>query len=98
MMQGPRDSDALGRYLSEIADTHPLSGEREWALSRRIQEGDLEARDELVRANLRFVVSVAKRYQHRGLPLADLVGAGSEGPAYSLGGRIATSPHKRSSW
>jgi RNA polymerase primary sigma factor len=51
----------------------------EQELARRIKEGNLEARDKLVRANLRFVVSVAKQYQNQGLPLADLINEGNIG-------------------
>ena len=71
--------DALGSYLSEIASSTPLSASDEIELARRIKEGDEEARNGLVEANLRFVVSVAKEYQNRGVPLADLVSAGNMG-------------------
>ena len=71
--------DALGSYLSEIAGSTPLSASDEIELARRIKEGDEEARNDLVEANLRFVVSVAKEYQNRGVPLADLVSAGNMG-------------------
>ena len=68
-------------YFEDIAATKskPLSRAREVELSVRIQQGDMQARDELVQANLSFVVWVAKGYQHRGLPLADLIGAGNLG-------------------
>ena len=71
--------DALGSYLSEIASSTPLSASDEIELARRIKEGDEEARNGLVEANLRFVVSVAKEYQNKGVPLADLVSAGNMG-------------------
>ena len=71
--------DALGSYLSEISSSTPLSASAEIELARRIKEGDEEARNGLVEANLRFVVSVAKEYQNRGVPLADLVSAGNMG-------------------
>ena len=78
----PTDGASLASYLREIG-AHPLlSREEEAALARRIADGGddaAEALDALVRANLRFVVSVAKRYQHLGLALADLIGEGNLG-------------------
>ena len=71
--------DTVRSYLADIASTTPLSRERELELAARIREGDTEARDELVQANLLFVVRVAQQYQHRGLPLSDLIGAGNLG-------------------
>jgi len=73
------DSDLVGSYIADICSTKPLSREREVKLAARIQEGDTEARDELVKANLLFVISVARQYQNRGLPLADLISAGNLG-------------------
>ncbi|HSH46769.1 MAG TPA: sigma-70 family RNA polymerase sigma factor, partial [Longimicrobiales bacterium] len=67
------DSDALDHYFREIQDYTPMPREREVELGRRAREGDQEALDELVRANLRFAISEAKRYQNRGLPLEDLI-------------------------
>jgi len=75
---GDRES-TLQLYFDDIADSKPLSRQREVALSARIQDGDLEARDELVQANLFFAIDVAKNYQNRGLPLADLSSAGNVG-------------------
>ena len=69
----------LGTYATDIAVSTPLSREREDALGQRIRQGDLEARNKLVQANLRFVVEVARKYQNQGLPLADLVSAGNLG-------------------
>ena len=66
-------------YFNDITNSKPLSREREVALAARIQQGDLQARDELVQANLRFVVDVAKRFQNRGLPLCELISAGNLG-------------------
>lgn len=66
-------------YLQEIGAEPLLTGEEEMALARRIREGDEAAVERLVSANLRFVVSVAKRYQNRGLPLSDLVNEGNVG-------------------
>lgn len=75
---GDRES-TLRLYFDDIADSKPLSREREVELSARIQDGDQGARDELVQANLRFVIDVAKNYQNRGLPLSDLISAGNVG-------------------
>jgi RNA polymerase primary sigma factor len=71
--------DSLGSYLTEIAGSKPLSGPDEVELARQIKAGDDSARNRLVEANLRFVVSVAKEYQNRGVPLADLISAGNMG-------------------
>ena len=73
------EKNILRLYLDNIADSKPLSREREVELAARIREGDLEARDELVQANLRFVVDIAKNYQNRGLSLSDLISAGNLG-------------------
>ena len=70
---------SVHRYFGDIAASKPLSREREVTLAARIKEGDMEARDELVGANLRFVVDVAKSYQHRGLSLLELISAGNLG-------------------
>ena len=71
--------NTLRSYFDDIATSTPLTREREVELSVRIQEGDIRARDELVQANLRFVIDVAKHYQNRGLSLAALIGAGNLG-------------------
>lgn len=74
--------DRLGsvdRYFRDIAAYPLLSMAEERALSTRIRDGDQEARDALVRANLRFVVTVARRYEHHGVPLADLINEGNLG-------------------
>ena len=73
------EESTLRLYFDDIAESRPLSREREVELSARIQEGHRDARDELVQANLRFVIDVAKNYQNRGLPLADLISAGNVG-------------------
>ena len=73
------EEPSVRRYFDDIAASKPLSREREVALAARIKEGDMEARDELVSANLRFVIDVAKNYQHRGLPLLELISAGNLG-------------------
>ncbi len=74
-----RESQALDRYLQEIAKVPLLSMEEEAELARRIRQGDEEALEKLVKANLRFVVSVAKQYQNQGLPLMDLISEGNLG-------------------
>ena len=73
------DAEVLRRYFQDIEDSRPLSREREVELAERITRGDMEARDELVQANLRFVVDVARQYQNRGLTMAELVSAGNMG-------------------
>lgn len=73
------DQRTLSRYLREIGNIPLLSPEEEVELARRAREGDEEALQELTRANLRFVVSVAKRYQGLGLSLSDLINEGNYG-------------------
>jgi RNA polymerase primary sigma factor len=70
---------SLDRYLSEIGAEPLLAREEEAELARRIRAGDRAALDRLVAANLRFVVSIAKRYRNRGVSLADLVNEGNVG-------------------
>lgn len=70
---------ALKKYLDEIKDTKPLSKEEEAVLAQRIHNGDEKAKQELIKANLKFVVFVAKNYQHRGLDLEDLINDGNIG-------------------
>lgn len=74
-----RESLALDKYLTDIGKIPLLTAEEEAELSRRIKEDDQEALDKLTRANLRFVVSVAKQYQNQGLSLADLINEGNVG-------------------
>ncbi len=71
--------DSLGAYLKKISNIPLLSREEEVALARRIQQGDTEAEHDLVRHNLRYVVSVANRYKGTGLPLLDLINEGNIG-------------------
>jgi len=70
---------SLSRYLEEIGDFEPLNPDREVELAIRIKQDDHTALEELVKANLRFVVSVAKDYQGQGLPLTDLINEGNLG-------------------
>ena len=74
-----RDSASLDKYLQEIGREALLPVEEEVELSQKIRKGDRRALDKLVRANLRFVVSVAKRYQNQGLSLPDLINEGNVG-------------------
>ena len=73
------EESTLRLYFDDIAESKPLSREREVELAAQIQDGDMAARDELVQANLRFVIDVAKNYQNRGLSLSDLISAGNVG-------------------
>lgn len=74
-----RGSLSLDRYLHEIGKEEMISIEREIELAQAIRAGDKKALDELTKANLRFVVSVAKQYQFRGLSLSDLINEGNLG-------------------
>jgi RNA polymerase primary sigma factor len=69
----------VDRYFHEIEDSVGLSSEAEVEMARLIKEGNEEALSKLVKANLRFVVSVAKQYQNLGLPLSDLINEGNMG-------------------
>src|ERR671917_319286 len=74
-----RDSQAVEKYLQEISKISMITPEEETVLAQRIKMGDQRALDKLVQANLRFVVSVAKQYQHQGLSLSDLINEGNLG-------------------
>lgn len=74
-----RESASLDKYLQEIGKYELISVEEEVELARRIKKGDQEAIEKLIRANLRFVVSVAKQYQNQGLSLPDLINEGNLG-------------------
>lgn len=74
-----RESIALDKYLQEIGQEELLSVEEEIELAQRIKKGDRKALDKLTKANLRFVVSVAKQYQNQGLSLPDLINEGNLG-------------------
>jgi RNA polymerase primary sigma factor len=73
------DRDILDQYLFEVSQTPLLTPQQEMAIARLVQGGDAEAMQELIKRNLRFVISVAKKYQNRGLPLSDLIGEGNLG-------------------
>jgi RNA polymerase primary sigma factor len=74
-----RESESLEKYLQEIGRVEMISPEEEVKLGRLIKAGDQEAIDKLTKANLRFVVSVAKQYQNQGLALPDLINEGNLG-------------------
>jgi RNA polymerase primary sigma factor len=69
----------LDHYFKEIRNNKPLSRDEESLLMTRIRNGESEARDILIKANLRFVVGVSRNYQHQGLPLCDLINEGNLG-------------------
>ncbi|MDB4127673.1 RNA polymerase sigma factor RpoD/SigA [bacterium] len=75
-----KESDSILRvYMNEIAKTDLLTIGEELELAERIKDGDSEARDHMIRANLRLVVKIAKDYSNYGLPLADLISEGNMG-------------------
>jgi RNA polymerase primary sigma factor len=74
-----RDTPSLDKYLQEIGRVELISPEDEVILARKIKAGDNEALKKLVKANLRFVVSVAKQYQNQGITLPDLINEGNLG-------------------
>ena len=74
-----RESQSLEKYLQEIGKVELISPEEEVKLAERIKQGDQRALDRLTKANLRFVVSVAKQYQNQGLSLPDLINEGNLG-------------------
>jgi RNA polymerase primary sigma factor len=74
-----RENLSLDKYLHEIGKMELITAEEEVDLARRIHKGDLNARDRLINANLRFVVSVTKQYQHQGLSLPDMINEGNLG-------------------
>ena len=73
------ERDILDQYLYEVSSYPLLKGTQEFDLARLIRKGDQDALQELVTRNLRFVISVAKKYQNRGMPLIDLIGEGNVG-------------------
>jgi RNA polymerase primary sigma factor len=74
-----RESQSLEKYLQEIGRVQLITPEEEVALAVKIKQGDQKALDRLTKANLRFVVSVAKQYQNQGLSLSDLINEGNLG-------------------
>ena len=74
-----RENESLEKYLQEISREEMISPEEEVELAQRIRKGDRRALERLTKANLRFVVSVAKQYQNQGLSLSDLINEGNVG-------------------
>ena len=74
-----RETASLDKYLSEIGRENLITAEEEVTLARKIKKGDTKALEKLTKANLRFVVSVAKQYQNQGLTLGDLINEGNLG-------------------
>ncbi|PCH98589.1 MAG: RNA polymerase subunit sigma [Bacteroidetes bacterium] len=74
-----RESASLDKYLQEIGREDLITAEQEVILAKKIRDGDQDALEKLTRANLRFVVSVAKQYQNQGLTLPDLINEGNLG-------------------
>jgi len=74
-----RDSASLDKYLQEVGRIPLINADKEVELARRIRAGDKDALNQLVKANLRFVVSVAKQYQNQGMSLPDLISIGNMG-------------------
>jgi RNA polymerase primary sigma factor len=74
-----RESQSLDKYLQEIGKVDLITADEEVQLAKRIQAGDQRALEKLTKANLRFVVSVAKQYQNQGLTLGDLINEGNLG-------------------
>src|SRR5260221_11035316 len=73
------ERDILDQYLYEVSTYPLLKGTEEIELARKIRAGDQDALQDLVKRNLRCVISAAKKYQNRGLPLIDLIGEGNDG-------------------
>jgi RNA polymerase primary sigma factor len=73
------EGDTLDQYLFEVSKTSLLTAQQEVAIARKVRAGDEEAMQELAKRNLRFVISVAKKYQNRGMALTDLIGEGNLG-------------------
>lgn len=71
--------DSIAKYFKEVRKSVILTPEEEIVLAKRIKQGDEKAKEELVNANLKFVVSIAKEYQNQGLPLSDLISEGNYG-------------------
>jgi RNA polymerase primary sigma factor len=74
------DEDSLSAYMKDVRKNgNVITAEKEIELSKRIQEGDSKALEDLVHANLRFVIKIAKEYQNQGVPVADLINEGNYG-------------------
>ena len=73
------DEDSISQYFKDVRKEKLLTPEQEVDLAKLIQKGDQGAIDKMVKANLRFVISVAKQYQNKGLTLSDLIAEGNHG-------------------
>jgi RNA polymerase primary sigma factor len=78
------EENLLALYLKDINKIPLLTRKEEQSLARQVAQGSTAAKEKLVRANLRFVVNTAKRYQHKGLPLEDLISEGNIGLLYAI--------------
>ena len=74
-----RETLSLDKYLHEIGKVELITSDEEVDLAKKIKKGDKDALEKLIKANLRFVVSVAKQYQNQGLSLPDLINEGNSG-------------------
>ncbi|PZU18677.1 MAG: RNA polymerase subunit sigma, partial [Chryseobacterium sp.] len=74
-----RETASLDKYLQEIGKVELITADEEVELAQRIRAGDREKKKKLIKANLRFVVSVSKQYQNQGLSLPDLINEGNLG-------------------
>jgi len=74
-----RETASLDKYLQEIGKVELITADEEVELAQRIRNGDRAALEKLIKANLRFVVSVSKQYQNQGLSLPDLINEGNLG-------------------
>ncbi|MBS1522490.1 MAG: RNA polymerase sigma factor RpoD/SigA [Bacteroidetes bacterium] len=81
----PREYTSLDKYFNEVEKIHLLSPDEETSLAKRIKQGDNRAKDRLVNANLRFVISVAKQYMNQGINLEDLINEGNIGLMIAAG-------------
>ena len=79
ILEGVSTEDPVRMYLKEIGNVPLLSGEEEVELAKRVEQGDEEAKKKLTEANLRLVVSIAKKYVGRGMPFLDLIQEGNMG-------------------
>lgn len=77
--KGASSPDPLYQYMHEMSKLHLISPEKEIDLAKQIAAGDHEAKDTLIKANLRLVICIAKRYSKQGLPIADLIEEGNLG-------------------